>query len=100
MGLDIGVVTIEYMSQPEQPVHDFLFDLFLNSDAGFDDDDETWGGSWAGNGLYEFGHAGLISRADNWANSRAMSSLERAELLSWVADLPWRDDRVMLHLGR
>ncbi len=104
MGLDVGVVTIEYMSQPKLPVYDFLFDLLLNPYTGSGDeedgDEEIWGGAWADNGLYEFGRARLTCRAVNWATDRAINSAERADLLSWIAHLPWRDDRVMLHLGR
>jgi hypothetical protein len=103
MSLDVGIVTIEYMDSPAQPAEEFLFDLLLNPYTGVDDDenddDEFWGGSWSGNGLYEFGRAGLISRARNWSDYRSISPSERADLLVWIEDLPWQDDRVMLHLG-
>ena len=104
MSLDVGIVTIEYMDSPAQPAEEFLFDLLLNPYTGVDDDenddDEFWGGSWSGNGLYEFGRAGLISRVENWARARAVSMAEKDDLISWVEALPWHDDMVMLHLGR
>ena len=102
MGLDVGVVTIEYMDSTGQPVEEFLSDLLLSPYTGVDgdyDDEENWGGSWADNGLYEFGRAGLISRASNWADDHEISPQERTALLSWVKALPWRDDMVILHLG-
>jgi hypothetical protein len=93
------------MDSPAQPAEEFLFDLLLNPYTGVDDDenddDEFWGGSWSGNGLYEFGRAGLISRAGNgnWADGREISPLERAASLDRVEALPRRADVVMLHWG-
>ena len=103
MSLDVGVVTIEYMDSPAPPIEEFLFDLLLNPYTGVDDDenddDEFWGGSWSGNGLFEFGRSGLITRAGKWADDHDISPLDRTALLSWVEALPWHDDMVMLHLG-
>ena len=104
MGLDVGVVAINYIPDPQPPVYDFLYDMLLNPytgiDDGHDDDEEYWGGSWSGNEFYEFGRAGLISRVENWARARAVSMAEKDDLISWVEALPWHDDMVMLHLGR
>ena len=102
MGLDVGVVTIEYSPDPQPPVYGFLYDLLLNPYTGVDedDDDDIWGDSWTDNGVYEFERVGLTSRAINWANDHAISESEKDDLLSWVADLPWRNDMVTLHLGR
>ena len=103
MGLDVGVVTIEYMEPLSKSIHDFLFDLLLNPYTGIDDDyddEEDWGGSWADNGLYEFKRESLRSRAVNWSDDMGIGPSESDALLSWVEALPWRDNYVMLHLGR
>ena len=104
MSLDVGVVTIEYMDSPAQPAEEFLFDLLLNPYTGVDDDenddDEFWGGSWSGNGLYEFGRAGLISRARNWADDTKYQSIRKSLLAEYgLKRCRGRNDRVMLHLG-
>lgn len=107
MGLDVGVVTIEYMRTPTQIVQDFLFDLLLDPYAGVDDDGdddgslyEEWSGSWENNALCELGRDALMTRAGNWANEKAIAVSERAVLMGWVAALPWQEDgRIMLHLG-
>lgn len=104
MGLDVGVVTIEYMRTPTQIVQDFLFDLLLDPYAGVDDGgnslDEEWSGHWENNALCEFWRDSLMTRAGNWANEKAIGVSERTVLMNWVVALPWPEDgRIMLHLG-
>ena len=102
MGLDVGVVTIEYLERPGQPMYGFLFDLMLDPHTGMDADweeDDTWGGGWDNNGLYEFSLAGMLNRANNWASHNNFGPSEKAKLLRWVENLPWEDDHIMLHLG-
>lgn len=106
MGLDVGVVTFEYLPEPQPPVHDFLCDMLLDPYTGIDEeyeDDrslyEEWSGRWDNNGMYEFSHDGLISRARNWADDHSMGESAKNDLLSWVEELPWQNDMVSLHLG-
>ena len=109
MGLDVGVVTIEYMRTPTRIVQDFLFDLSLDPYTGVYDDDgdddrslyEEWSGRWENNALCELWRDALLTRASNWANEKVVSVSERYVLMNWVAALPWQDDgRIMLHLER
>lgn len=102
MELDVGVVTVEYLPEPQPPVYDFLCDMLLDPYTGTDEDyeDDDWGGNWDDNGVYEFSRDGLLSRANNWANDSAINESEKNDLLSWVEALPWRNDMVSLHLGR
>lgn len=102
MGLDVGVVTIEYLERPGQPIYNFLFDLMLDPDTSRGDnpwDADTWGGSWDNNGLYEFSRVGLRRRANNWANHKGLGQAEKAKLRRWIRNLPWQDDLITLHLG-
>ena len=103
MGLDIGVGTIEYLEQPGQPMYGFLQDLMTDSDVGneFDtfDYEPTWGDGWEGNALYEFERDVLLRRADGWAVKKNLDASDRATLLQWVDNLPYRGDAIMLHLG-
>ena len=38
MGLDVGVVTFEYLPQPQPPVYDFLYDLLLHPYTDIDEE--------------------------------------------------------------
>ena len=98
MGLDVGVVTIEYLERPGQPMYGFLQDLVVDPGMGWEDDD-TWGGSWDNNGLYEFNRVGLRKRANNWANNKRLGQAEKVKLRRWINSLPWQDDLITLHLG-
>ena len=102
MGLDVGVVTFEYLPEPEPSVYEFLYDLLFNPYTGIDEnyEDDDWGGNWDDNGMYEFSCDGLLRRANNWANDRAINESEKNDLQSWVEALPWQNDMVTLHLGR
>ena len=44
MGLSVGVVSIEYLDEPQPPVSDFLKDLAMDPPVGSDEDDgDYWG---------------------------------------------------------
>ena len=103
MGLDIGVVTIEYLERPGSPMYGFLQDLMVDPDTGteFDpfDYESGWGDVWEGNAFYEFDRDVLLRRADGWAVQKNLDATERATLLQWIDDLPYRGETIMLHLG-
>ena len=43
MGLDVGVVTFEYLPQPQPPVYDFLYGLLLDPYTDIDEEyDDLW----------------------------------------------------------
>lgn len=98
MGLSIGVVTIEYLDQPQPPVSDFLKDLAMNPSIGSEDGD-YWGGGWGENTFLEFEQDVLMERADSWCTERDISATGRAALTAWISNLPDRDGYVMLHLA-
>ena len=104
MGLDIGVVNIEYLDQPGQPMYRFMWDLMANPEVGLgddpDDDDVHWDGGGTGeSAFYEFTREGLLHRANGWATAQTLSDPERSTLLDWIENLPYRGDNIMLHLG-
>ena len=100
MGLDIGVVRVEYLRDPPEPAYGFMKALMLDPLCGVgDDDDDLWGGSWSSNALYEFNRISLRKRANNWANQQGLSQAEKAKLRRWIRNLPWQDEHIMLHLG-
>lgn len=103
MGLDIGVVKIEYLERPGQPMYGFMQDLMANPGIGTDmdlfDDDSVWEAGGEGNAFYEIERDQLLRRADGWAVKNHIDAADRARLLQWVDDLPWRGDCIMLNLN-
>ena len=103
MGLDVGVVTIEYLERPGQPMYGFLQELALNPYTGMGDapyiDESIWGGGWEGNAIYEYQRASLTKIANRWADQNSLAEDDRASLLNWLDNLPGQSDYVMLHLG-
>jgi hypothetical protein len=114
MGLSIGVVNVNYLHEPAQPIFDFMSELrslprtglheyyrdLENRDEddplGCEDDDDEY---WDDGGFCEFWRIGMIRRATGWAILENLAQSERALLLDWIANLPWSDDYIMLHLG-
>ena len=103
MGVDVGVVTIEYLDQPPPPAYRFLEDLLLGLIPAPEDDDDVdeydWGGDWANNSIHEFHRASLDRRANRWAAHNRLSDADQAVLRQWLDELPWQSDYITLHLG-
>ena len=98
MGLSVGVVSIEYLTEPQPPVSDFLKDLAMNPDLGMDDGD-YWGGGWSENTFLEFELDALVEGAEVWCDDRDVDDSGRTALVTWVSNLPSNDGYVMLHLS-
>lgn len=115
MSLSIGVVSVQYLDEPAQPVLGFVEDLRLRPSTGIEEyyqdlddrdeedplgDDESEDEFWEDGGFCEFRRIGLMRRAMGWAINKNLSISERGLLLDWIANLPWNDDFIMLHLAR
>ncbi len=113
MSLSIGVVNVRYLEEPAQPILQFMADLRSSPTTGLDayygdldargladplgDDREDE--HWEDGGFCEFRRAGMMRRATGWATEKSLSQSERTLLLDWLANLPWNDDYIILHLG-
>ena len=73
MGLSVGVVSIDYLDEPQPPVSDFLKELAMNPNVGIDADD-YWGGGWADNSFLEFQRPALTRRACNWCADKSIDA--------------------------
>jgi len=93
MGIDVGVVRISYLDRPRQPIYNFLW--WLAEHAGHDE----WGGGWCDNAFLETDQTRLISKAELYARQQSMSQDQLGQLLSWVRELPWDGNVIMLHLN-
>ena len=103
MAMEVGVVTIEYLDRPSEPVSEFLSDLQMDALSGLEepeDGEEAWGGGWGSDSLLEFSRSYLERCSIEWADLRRIDPAARAALSRWIATLPWKDDLIMLHLGR
>ena len=94
MGLSVGVVSIDYLDEPQPPISEFLKDLATDPELGSD-----WGGGWGGNTFAEFEESSLNSHVDKWCEESGISASARIIVMSWVSGLPWRDGYIMLHLA-
>ena len=100
MALSVGVVTIEYLAEPQPPVSDFLKDLAADPSIGTEDDSNNyWGGGWGENTFLEFELSALIAGADVWSIVNDLGEDEWTSLETWLSNLPSRDGYVMLHLA-
>ena len=100
MGLSVGVVSIDYLDEPQPPVSDFLKDLAADPSIGTaDDSNDYWGGGWGENTLLEFELSALIEGADIWSIAEDIGESGWAELQTWLSNLPTRNGYVMLHLA-
>ena len=97
MGLSVGVVTIDYLDEPQPPVSNFLKDLAMNPTLELEGD--HWGGGWSEHTFLEFEQAVLAERAESWCTERGIDANGWVALSAWISGLPDRDGYVMLHLG-
>jgi hypothetical protein len=93
MGIDVGVVRISYLNRPAEPTYNFLW--WLAGRAGHGE----WGGGWCENAFLETDRRRLLSKARAYARQQSMSQDDLAQLLSWVRELPWDGDTIMLHFN-
>ena len=114
MGLSVGIVEVNYLEIIDDAVLRFVSDLRSHSMTGLEEyycdldgrdaddplgSDESQDEYWDDGGFIEFQRIGLIRRAMGWAISKNLADAERVILMDWLANLPWKDDRIMLHLG-
>ena len=93
MGLDIGVVKIDYLDRPSGAAYRFAWHL-----AG-EWDDETWEVYSSANVFAEYDHDHLTDRAHRFIASEGLAPAEADQVMGWVRNLPWRGSTVMLHLN-
>ncbi len=95
MGLSVGIVSIEYLDRPPEPIYGFLGDVAAT--AGWDDD--SWGGGFMENAFVEHDHRGLLRKARAYAKEKELPLTDKRSLYRWLRQLPWRGDYIMLHLS-
>ena len=93
MGLDVGVVDIEYLERPRAAVYRFLCHLAENA----------WEADWCGGTgeetFVQYVRDTLLEQANEFASRDAPTESERDGIRAWIDGLPWKDDVIMLHLS-
>ena len=82
MGLDIGIMKVEYMERPGGVVYDFACEMA--ADGAFDAYMFGVGNSWI-----PFTQRQVLRMLDKFTRERGLSPQERLEIRSWVESLPW-----------
>ena len=96
MGLDIGVIPtqIKYLGRPEKEVYDFVWHLELHAD-----DEETWRVSSNMSTIVEYSREAMSLQVDEYTKDEDVTEEAIAKIRSWVDELPWDDDHIMLHFS-
>ena len=93
MGLDVGVVRLTYLERPRGAAYRFACHLAEN----------YWEADWefgeGGNTLAQYDEETLERLAAEFAESQGLSRNERAEVMGWVAALPYDNGVVTLHFS-
>ncbi len=90
MGLDIGVVNINYLDRPIGTTYDFLWYLNVNAEEA----------DWiTGAERSTFIRETMDKQVRRFQseNKLAQNALDRIQ--RWIAALPWKGEVIMLHFG-
>ena len=96
MGLDVGVVQIDYsQTRPFGAAYQYAWELMAYDDLGGD----CWKVSVGGQVFSELAYETMANHAMGYIESKDLNSSEGHQVMRWVRGLPWRGGVVMLHLG-
>ena len=93
MGLDVGVVRIQYLDRPSDTVYDFLQYLAVEPE------DAEWNVTGDGNSFVELYYSTMISKVAEFMKERNLPARDTDGLLGWIRNLPWDSNTIMLHLS-
>ena len=82
MGLDIGIMKVEYLPRPRGVVYDFAREMA--AEGAFDAYMFGEGNSWI-----PFTQRQVLRMLDKFASERGLSPQERLEIRAWLVSLPW-----------
>ena len=93
MGLDVGVVTFNYLERLTGPTYKFachLAEHYWEAD---------WGLAQGENVIAEYTLESLLGFAERYAKAAGLSVTDEAEIYGWIRRLPWRDGHIALHFS-
>lgn len=82
MGLDIGIITIQYLDRPQGIAYRFAWELAHEASVGgyMHGEGNNWGA---------FSQRQVLHLLDVFAESRKLDASAKNEILEWVKSLPW-----------
>lgn len=92
MGLDVGVVRINYIERPRGIVYGFLWYLDYHA---FDAD---WEVSCGSDTFVGYTYGNIVGQAEQFSEMEDLNEHDRAQVMSWIGKLPWNQSTIMLHL--
>ena len=93
MGLDVGVVNINYLDQPHGATYDFLWYLNVNAEVA------EWLTGSEGSTFIEITRDTMNLQVRRYHSEHNISLGQVKEIQHWIASLPWKSDVIMLHFG-
>ena len=93
MGLDIGVVRISYLDRPKGSALEFARHLIASSCEA------DWQVADGANVFVEYERDNLLALVESHVTAKSLGPEAAAQVLSWVNNLPWNGDVVMLHFN-
>ena len=93
MGLDVGVVNINYLDQPHGATYDFLW--YLNGHAEV----AEWLTGSEGSTFIEITRETMDEQVRKFQSENDLSQNGFERIQRWIASLPWKGDVIMLHFG-
>lgn len=92
MGLDIGIISIEYLKRPDDIAYRFAWEMAIEaSTSGYmHGDGNNWGA---------FTQRQVLDMLDDFVRSRRLDDTAEAEILEWLRSLPWDGWRDELDQG-
>lgn len=93
MGLDVGTVKFDYSNSPTGTSRKFAWYLAENYD------DAHWGLAEGENIIAEYTLESLLNFAKSYAESASMNDTDKAEIDTWIRQLPYRDGHIALHFS-
>lgn len=82
MGLDIGIISIEYLEQPKGDAYRFAWELAV--EASTDGYMAGEGNNWAA-----FTQRQVLRMLNQFSESRSLDTQSKNQVLDWVRSLPW-----------
>lgn len=93
MGLDVGVVSINYLDRPVDKTYDFLW--YLNHNA----EEADWLTGAEGSTFIEITSDTMDEQLCRFQSENRLSPDDVEGVQRWIASLPWKGDVIMLHFG-
>lgn len=102
MGLDVGVMTFQYLEKPDDLLYDFLWHLHWQTSF----DNEVWQVSEGMNTILEIERLLMLKHATEFVSEDKIDEASEKRIFKWIEDLPWDegggeegDDVIALHLS-